>query len=184
MNTRALSDTTILDTAGGDVRLGDLWRDHPAVMVWLRHFGCLYCREQAVEMTAAIPDIEAQGASLAFIGNGSPRAAAWFKKKFVPSATVLTDPDLASYRVIGARSGVFNTLGPRTWGAGVRALRSGARQSSVRGHPFQQGGVLVMAPGDVVVYSYLSHRAGDHPSVADVLTALRGATTPAIRQPA
>jgi len=137
-----------------------------------------------VEMPAAIPDIEAQGASLAFIGNGSPRAAAWFKKKFVPSATVLTDPELASYRVIGARSGVFNTLGPRTWGAGVRALRSGARQSSVRGHPFQQGGVLVMAPGDVVVYSYLSHRAGDHPSVADVLTALRGATTPAIRQPA
>ena len=184
MNTRALSDTTILDTAGGDVRLGDLWRDHPAVMVWLRHFGCLYCREQAVEMTAAIPDIEAQGASLAFIGNGSPRAAAWFKKKFVPSATVLTDPELASYRVIGARSGVFNTLGPRTWGAGVRALRSGARQSSVRGHPFQQGGVLVMAPGDVVVYSYLSHRAGDHPSVADVLTALGRVAAPAVQLPA
>ena len=184
MNARALADATILDDRGDGVRLGDLWRTHPAVLVWLRHFGCLYCREHAVEMLEASPGFEAQGASLVFIGNGSPRAAAWFKKKFVPAATVLTDPELHSYRVIGARSGVLNTLGPRTWGSGVRALRRGARQSSVRGHPFQQGGVVVMAPGDTVVYEYLSRRAGDHPAVDDVLSALRSATTRAVRQPA
>jgi prostamide/prostaglandin F2alpha synthase len=174
MDTRALADTAVLDASGKRIRLGDLWRTRPVVVVWLRHFGCIYCREHAVEVTRELPAITAAGADLVFIGNGSPRAAAWFRDKFVPGTTVLTDPERDSYRVIGARSGVVNTMGPRTWGAAVRALRKGARQSSVRGHPFQQGAVLVVAPGDELVYSHISARAGDHPPTAAVIDAVRG----------
>ena len=46
MDTRALGAATVLDTAGERVRLADQWADHPAVIVWLRHFGCVFCREQ------------------------------------------------------------------------------------------------------------------------------------------
>ena len=34
-----LADITIPDQDGNDVRLGDLWRDRPAALVWLRHYG-------------------------------------------------------------------------------------------------------------------------------------------------
>ena len=34
-----LRDTTVLDTEGRAVTLGSLWRDHPAVLVFIRHFG-------------------------------------------------------------------------------------------------------------------------------------------------
>jgi hypothetical protein len=133
----------------------------------------LFCREQAAEMRAAKPDITALHAELVFVGNGTPAQAADFQVQFAPDEIVLTDPDLRSYRLIGARSGVFNTIGPRVWRGGLRALRRGARQTRVKGHPFQQGGVLVLAPGNRVLYTHISGQAGDHPPVHDILDALR-----------
>jgi prostamide/prostaglandin F2alpha synthase len=35
----ALADIVLPDQDGNDVRLGDLWRDGPAALVWLRHYG-------------------------------------------------------------------------------------------------------------------------------------------------
>jgi hypothetical protein len=35
----ALAEITLPDQDGNDVRLGDLWRDGPAALVWLRHYG-------------------------------------------------------------------------------------------------------------------------------------------------
>ena len=34
-----LADIVLPDQDGHDVRLGDLWRDGPAALVWLRHYG-------------------------------------------------------------------------------------------------------------------------------------------------
>ena len=35
----ALADLVLPDHDGNEVRLGDLWRDGPAALVWLRHYG-------------------------------------------------------------------------------------------------------------------------------------------------
>jgi hypothetical protein len=37
--TEAIADIELLDTDGNPVRLGSLWEDGPAVIVWLRHYG-------------------------------------------------------------------------------------------------------------------------------------------------
>lgn len=34
-----LADLVVVDLDGNDVRLGSLWEDGPAVLVWLRHYG-------------------------------------------------------------------------------------------------------------------------------------------------
>jgi peroxiredoxin len=188
MDVRTLVDTRVLDVDGRSLRLAEQWKTQPAVVVWLRHFGCLYCTEHARELMAVREDIERSGGRLVFVGNGGPRHAKSFQQRLAPEATVLTDPGLDSYRAIGARKGVLRTVGPRTWASAVRALRRGARQSSVKGHPFQQGGVVVVAPGNRIVYAYLSEAAGDHPPVDDVLDAVRRASPAAgverPRQPA
>ncbi len=35
----ALADISLPDTEGRDVRLGSLWQEGPAVLVFLRHYG-------------------------------------------------------------------------------------------------------------------------------------------------
>ncbi len=181
IDVRRPAGATVLDPDGASVRLGTLWADRPAVLVWLRHFGCLFCKEQTAEFRARSDDVEAAGARLVFIGNGGVRYAGGFRDEFCPDCTVLTDPQLQSYKLIGARSGVLNTLGPQAWGAGVRAFARGARQHRTQGSPFQQGGVLVVAPGDTVAYAYLSKAAGDHPSVDEVIAAIPAVASAAVR---
>jgi hypothetical protein len=39
MDANELAQVTVKDVEGRDVRLGDLWRDKPAVLVFLRHYG-------------------------------------------------------------------------------------------------------------------------------------------------
>ena len=35
----AIADVVLTDTDGNDVRVGDLWAERPAVLVFLRHYG-------------------------------------------------------------------------------------------------------------------------------------------------
>jgi hypothetical protein len=35
----ALGEIVLIDQDGNDLRLGDLWSERPAVLVWLRHYG-------------------------------------------------------------------------------------------------------------------------------------------------
>lgn len=35
---RDLAEIRLREADGGEVRLGDLWRDETAVLVWLRHY--------------------------------------------------------------------------------------------------------------------------------------------------
>jgi hypothetical protein len=39
MDLAALSEASLADSTGASHRLGDLWRDRPIVLVFLRHFG-------------------------------------------------------------------------------------------------------------------------------------------------
>jgi hypothetical protein len=38
-DTAAIENIELLDTEGQPVRLGSLWEEGPAVLVWLRHYG-------------------------------------------------------------------------------------------------------------------------------------------------
>jgi len=35
----ALADIVLPDHDGNEIRLGDLWRERPVALVWLRHYG-------------------------------------------------------------------------------------------------------------------------------------------------
>jgi len=39
MDATTLAGIVLPDQDGQDVRLGDLWRERPVALVWLRHYG-------------------------------------------------------------------------------------------------------------------------------------------------
>jgi len=41
-------DALLTDLERHEVRLSSLWRDRPAVVVFLRYFGCPFCQTQVV----------------------------------------------------------------------------------------------------------------------------------------
>ena len=126
-------------------------------------------------MRGARGDLEAIGARLAFVGTGEPQFARAFRDEFVPDCPVYSDTSAATYVAIGARGGLRTIAGPGVITAALRARRGGFRQTHTRGRPLQQGGVVVMLPGDRVGWSYLSRHAGDHPTTDEVVAGARAA---------
>ena len=166
-----LGAATALDLEGKRVELHTLWQERPAVIVWLRHYGCLFCKEQAADMWNRRADFDEAGVTLAFIGNGEARYAQNFSEEFVPGATVLSDPELHTYSVIGAKRGWLRTFGPQVLAGFFRASAHGYMVGRIRGHATQQGGALVINRNGTVAWRYVSKQAGDHPPIDDVLAA-------------
>ncbi len=136
----------------------------------------MLCREQVAQLRHAIEAIRGLGAELVVVGNGSVQHLQWFlEDQGHPDFPVLTDPSRKLYEEAGFRrdAGAYLSLDAlrNTW----RALRSGFRQARTRGDPWQQGGVLVVAPGGRITWRHVSRALGDHPSSDEVLAALREA---------
>ena len=136
----------------------------------------MLCREQAAQLSAIESEITALGARLVFVGNGTPEHARDFRSTQGITAPLYVSPDLGAYRAFGFKSGLASTIGPAAVAHGVRALLGGHRQGAITGAPMQQGGVVLMMPDGTTPYVYRSGAAGDHPTTADLLAAIRAAT--------
>lgn len=132
----------------------------------------MFCREQAAQVRGHLPELQAKGADLVVIGNGTPAQAARFVRDRAPDLTVLVDPDLAAYRAAGLKRSVGALFRPSVLKSAVRALASGHGQGLTQGDPWQNGGVLVVDRGGALRWAYVSQTPGDHPPIGDVLAAL------------
>ncbi|GBD46416.1 AhpC/TSA family protein [Thermoleophilum album] len=175
----ALAELVLPDHDGRDVRLGDLWAERPAVIVWLRHYGCVHCRAHAIELDRRREEFERAGGSVWLIGQATPRHAAHFRRKLEIALPVLADRERTSYKLAGAKIATFGELlGAKSLSAGTQQmLRSfgRVRQGRVVGHPAQLGGALVIAPDGRVVHAHMAEDAADNATADELLEALRSA---------
>lgn len=113
-----------------------------------------------------------------FVGTGTPAMAADFAKQHAPSHSVLSDPARATFAAAGMRRSAWATLHWRLVRNAWRALRSGFRQTSVQGDPWQQGGVLVLAANGTIVHRQVDRAGGDPLDLDAVVAAVRASASP------
>lgn len=177
LDSAPLRDLVLRNWRGADVRLGDLWSEHAVLLAFMRHYGCTFCRDQAVGLSGVASDLERAGAPLTLIGQGTPGNAAAFRERFGLDVDLLADTDRLAYRAVGARRvGAGKLIGPRMLARGAaRMLRSGVVQGRTVGHPAQLGGLLLVRPSGEVAWSHLSGDASDYPPAEEVLERVAGA---------
>src|SRR5262245_31393451 len=111
----------------------------------------MHCREHVVQLHRRIDDLQATGARVYVIGNGSPSFIAGFRDVTGWKGPIFTDPSLAVYAAAGMKRGVLKTLNPVGALRSVGTLARGFTQGRTQGDNWQQGGVLVIATnGDVL----------------------------------
>ena len=115
---------------------------------------------------------ESLGASLVAIGNGSVPMARDFAEQFEVDFPVYTDPSRKAYVLAGFKRSVL-FFGPRTFKHSRRASKAGFKQGAMAGDAWQQGGEVVVAPGNEVLYSRASSGPGDHAPIEELLEVLR-----------
>jgi peroxiredoxin len=123
---------------------------------------------------------EAAGARLVVIGQGTPAQAAHFRDSHKLDIPIYVDQGRESYKAAGTKIATFDELlGPRVVAKGATvAAKLGVHQGKTVGHPAQLGGVLVVAPGDDILYIHLAEDAGDNPPNTEVLAAVKAFATP------
>ena len=123
-----------------------------------------------------VQEIRALG-ELVVIGSGTADKARDFQQQFSIDFPVHVDPSRAAFRAAGLKRGVLSTFSARALVRGIGALRSGARQGTTQGDPWQQGGALLLAPGGRVAWEHRNADPSDHPPIDAMLAALRGLAT-------
>ena len=123
-------------------------------------------------MRRELPRIRAAGADLCVIGSGTPDMARAFEKEYAEGITIFVDQGLKSFKAAGFKRSVMASIGPMAAVKVFRALARGHLPGRRQGDPWQQGGVLVVAPPGDLAYSYANDDSGDHAPIEEVLGAL------------
>lgn len=173
-----VGDLPVLRPDGSRVRLGAVWAERPVVLALMRHFGCIFCKEQVAELRSIVDEVHAEGAELVILGSGSAQMAGFFAEDYAITTPVLTDPTRQVYRGLETRRPPrLGFLDPRVFFASVRALLRGHRQTfgpaAELGDDTQLGGVFIVRPGGDLGWAHRSAFAGDRPTNDEVLAALR-----------
>jgi peroxiredoxin len=183
MSTR-LGDLEVLDVDGRPHRLGEAWAERPCALVFVRHFGCLLCREQVEKAKPRVREIRDAGGDLVVVGTGGPSFSRAFQEDMkISDVRVYSDPDRRAYDLAGFRRGLLTLFHPRAVLNYVRAFLAGYRYTGIQGDPLQQGGVLVVRPDGEIVFRFAGKASGDAPDFEEVVSSVRAAAKPESSKP-
>ncbi|MBI3185353.1 MAG: AhpC/TSA family protein [Myxococcales bacterium] len=135
----------------------------------------MLCFAHAAEFRPHEQELGAAGTRLVFLGTGSVRQAARFRRRAGIQSDVWVDPEEQTYRRLGFARGLLTVLRPPALKAYARAALRGYIHYWIEGDPFQQGGVLVVKRGGEPVLFHPSSFSGDVPPTEEVLQAAKRA---------
>jgi peroxiredoxin len=123
----------------------------PALVVFLRSFGCTFCREAMADVGKIKDDIRAAGAGIAVVHGGTPEEAApWLAKYGLTDVAAISDPELAHYRAFGlGRTGVADLVDPKVWTRGAVCAISHGFGGQTPEMMRQLPGVFVVQNGEI-----------------------------------
>jgi peroxiredoxin len=127
--------------------LSTSWERRPAVLVFLRYFGCPLCRRRVVSFRGDRERFEEVGAQVVLIAQGKPEDGRRFAEARTVAFPLLVDPTRAAYDAYGfVRGSVSQVFGPQCV---IPMVRAAAKPESRQGLP--NGGHLMQMPGTFVV---------------------------------
>ncbi|MGH9026292.1 MAG: peroxiredoxin-like family protein [Acidimicrobiia bacterium] len=173
MDLDTFSSISLPDAGGTPRRLGDFWAEKPVIVVFVRHFGCLHCREHAADLRARYDEIQAKGAEVVAVGTGDVDYARRFVSDEEIPYPVLVDDDGDAATAASVRRVAFLRLfDPKTFAASRETRRRGYRIHKPGKRVTQLGATLVLGPGDSVRYEHIDQSTVDHAPLDEVLAAL------------
>lgn len=132
---------------------------------FLRHFGCIFCREALHDIAELKPKLDAQNINLTFVHMSTEETAQSFFDQFnLKNVMHISDPQCELYAQFGLTKGTFTQLmGLRTWMGGFRTRKKGIHISAQSiGDSLQMPGIFILCNG-AVAESYIHKVISDKP---------------------
>ena len=153
-----------------------LWEKKPAVLVFMRYLGCVFCREHTARLQEDISAFRELGVTIALINFESEDATQRYceSRNLVEPFLCLTDKEKLAYRAFNlSRTNAGRIFTPQVWKRGFQAALHGHLNSVPKGDPFQMPGVFIVDTEGIIRYAYRSKDASDNPPTEQILALLR-----------
>ena len=170
-----LAQSKVLDREGREIALESFWAKQPALLLFLRHFGCLCLSAQITEVAPRLDELQRLGIRTAFISNGATYFIDTFVERFLLAdkpVDIVTDPSLASFRASEMLRSWWATFGPRAIWDSIRAIADGHVNRFGEGDNLQQGGVVLVDPDSRISWYYRNLSMGGHPPSVEIIDAV------------
>jgi peroxiredoxin len=167
----------LYDTSGAALDLASLWLGRPALIFFLRHFGCALCRAHLQAIRDAYADFERRGASVAAVTFADSQGAAQLQRRQQLPFPVLADPSRQVYRAFGMLEGsLASGAGPDVL---LRQLAQALRGNMPYINPFegkitQLGGTVIVDRGGVVRFAHIANPIYNYTPIERYLAIIDG----------
>lgn len=155
---------------GGNI--ADLSLDHPVLLVFLRYFGCAFCKEAMNDLGKKKKYYASKGIKLVLVYLADPEEGkVYFSKYNLEDQLSISDPKGSLYSTFGLVKGKMNQL------FGLSTLIKGAQLGIVKGYSFNWFiGDGFQMPGVFVIYKnsiesqFIHYRISDKPNYDKLLS--------------
>ena len=157
-----ISFSDIKTNTGSNVQ--DLSCSKTVLLIFLRHFGCQFCRQALDELSKMRSKFLKSGTEIVFVHMASNDLADEYFKKFnLDGVQHVSDPDCILYADFGLVKGSTTQLfGLQSWVRGFTLIsKFGAEQGNHLGDNFQMPGVFVISEGQIkssFIHKYAAER--------------------------
>lgn len=134
-----------------------LSQEQRLLVVFLRHFQCIFCIDALQALRKQRERILQAGATIVLIHMDTPEAAsAYLARNKMTDVVAVSDPEKRLFRAFGlGRTGLLGTFGPRTMFRGLLLTLSGKIPGPYAGDKFQLPGAFLVHRGRVLAgYRY------------------------------
>lgn len=126
----------------------------PVMLVFLRHFGCVFCKEALDEISQKRDSIEKTGVRIVFVHMSDDITAnEYFSRFHLNDVTFVCDPNQRFYAAFGLQRGSFNQLfGLQVWMRGFKIQNEkgyNLEMAKRLGDSFQMPGVFILHEGQI-----------------------------------
>jgi peroxiredoxin len=156
--------------------LSDMSTDKPVLLIFLRYFGCSFCREAISDISKRREKLEDQGFRIVFVHMAAdPKIAEKFFKRYkLFPIDHIADPELEFYKAFGlGRTTPTQLLGLMHWIRGFQAtvLEGHGGEANLDnlelGDGLQMPGIFVLHKGEIL-RSFVHRNVYDRPDYEEI----------------
>ncbi|MBK9735374.1 MAG: AhpC/TSA family protein [Saprospiraceae bacterium] len=144
----------------------DLSDQSPVLLVFLRHFGCVFCKESLLDISKLKEKFLKEGIKIVFVHmSDNDTAEAYFKKYNFKNLEHVSDGECKVYGLFGLVKGTFSQLfGLKTWirGFEIAATKQIMPTMQKIGDGFQMPGIFLIKDG-AIIDGFKHHSVADKP---------------------
>lgn len=146
----------------------------PKLLVFVRHFGCIFCRELIADLRVG-SESQPQFPPILFFYQGTVSDGRDFFPSLWREAKAVADLPKVFYNGFGLeRGGMKEMFGAEVWACGIRAALKGHFIGAPVGDPWTMPGIFLVHQYQILWQHRFKH-AGDHPPYEDITKALSNA---------